>query len=354
MYEPDDELYFFAHLLDAEFPRSCAMVALDMKNGLSTVVKGTTGTPFRNNGNASDLLLRRVTRWKAGRQHRPICGTAGRMRWWATASLGIHRRGNPGLTIDALLCDAFDLFVDHFPAGRIGWHAVELAGLVPKLRDGVYIMAWVEEACNGTLGVICFNERIMHDAGFGFPCRPQRPEPQRHRRARAARGQVRREAVSRSEGDLRRASHDGREKDEHAAGVLPQWRRGARGWGCGDGGCGGTCRRRWRRRRRAERQACGVGAAGSAEDREAIRQPASRHSWRGSSNRRGCAGICSGRRAKNSSGAYRQSRPQLNDEVRLQRRRPARFRRRSTARWSSAPPLQDDCTAAQMARLQRP
>ena len=29
-------------------------------------------------------------------------------------------------------------------------------------------MAWVEEACNGTLGVICFNKRIMHDAGFGF------------------------------------------------------------------------------------------------------------------------------------------------------------------------------------------
>jgi hypothetical protein len=49
MYEPDDELYFFAHLLDAEFPRSCAMVALDMKNGLATLVKGTTGTPFRNN-----------------------------------------------------------------------------------------------------------------------------------------------------------------------------------------------------------------------------------------------------------------------------------------------------------------
>ncbi len=47
--KPDQELYFFAHLLDAEFPRSCAMVALDMKNGLSTIVKGTTGTAFRNN-----------------------------------------------------------------------------------------------------------------------------------------------------------------------------------------------------------------------------------------------------------------------------------------------------------------
>ena len=48
-YEPDEELYFFAHFLDAEFPRSCAMVALDMKNGLSTLLKGTTGTPYRNN-----------------------------------------------------------------------------------------------------------------------------------------------------------------------------------------------------------------------------------------------------------------------------------------------------------------
>ncbi len=48
-YEPDEELYFFAHFLDAEYPRSCAMVALDMKTGLSTLLKGTTGTPYRNN-----------------------------------------------------------------------------------------------------------------------------------------------------------------------------------------------------------------------------------------------------------------------------------------------------------------
>ena len=62
MYEPDDELYFFAHLLDAEFPRSCAMVAMDMKNGLATLVKGTTGTPFRNNETHPDVLLRHLHR----------------------------------------------------------------------------------------------------------------------------------------------------------------------------------------------------------------------------------------------------------------------------------------------------
>src|SRR5690606_28536163 len=41
-------------------------------------------------------------------------------------------------------------------------------GWYSKVRDGLYIMAWIEEACNGTLGVICFNKRTMHDAGFGY------------------------------------------------------------------------------------------------------------------------------------------------------------------------------------------
>ena len=34
-------------------------------------------------------------------------------------------------------------------------------------------MAWVEEACNGTLGVILFNKRTMHDAGFNFHVGPE-------------------------------------------------------------------------------------------------------------------------------------------------------------------------------------
>ena len=57
------------------------------------------------------------------------------------------------------------------PDGSLGmqWSSV---AWYSKLRDDVYIMSWVEEACNGTLGVICFNRRTMHDAGFGYHVGP--------------------------------------------------------------------------------------------------------------------------------------------------------------------------------------
>jgi hypothetical protein len=131
MYEPDDEVYFFAHLLDAEFPRSCAMVCFDMKSGLATLVKGTTGTPFRNNETTPNYYF--GTLRAEGSATPPTYQRHG----WTEEMTGEcvtwnYSRGNPGLTST------------HF------------------------YMAWVEEACNGTLGVVCFNQRTMRDAGFGF------------------------------------------------------------------------------------------------------------------------------------------------------------------------------------------
>lgn len=37
-----------------------------------------------------------------------------------------------------------------------------------KLRDGVYLFSWVEEARNGSQGTIVINTNTMHDCGFGF------------------------------------------------------------------------------------------------------------------------------------------------------------------------------------------
>jgi len=37
-----------------------------------------------------------------------------------------------------------------------------------KLRDGVYLFTWVEEACNGGQGTIVINTKTLHDCGFGF------------------------------------------------------------------------------------------------------------------------------------------------------------------------------------------
>jgi MoaF N-terminal domain len=167
MYEPDEQLYFFAHLLDAEFPRSCAMVALDVKNGLSTLVKGTTGTPFRNNETHPTYYFG-VFQMQGG----PTPPTYLRHGWTdemvGEAVTWNYQRGNPGLTSMHFYATPHTyswIIFQPDGSGGLQWSS---PGWYSKLRDGVYIMAWVEEACNGTLGVICFNQRTLHDAGFGF------------------------------------------------------------------------------------------------------------------------------------------------------------------------------------------
>jgi hypothetical protein len=167
MYEPDDELYFFAHLLDAEFPRSCAMVALDMKNGLSTIVKGTTGTPFRNNETTPTyyfgvFLMEGAPPPPSYLRHGWTDEMVGEAVTWN------YQRGNPGLTSMHFYATPSSYSWIIFQPDGSGGMQWTSPGWYSKLRDGVYIMAWVEEACNGTLGVILFNQRTMHDAGFGF------------------------------------------------------------------------------------------------------------------------------------------------------------------------------------------
>ncbi|RYZ64322.1 MAG: hypothetical protein EOP08_09220, partial [Proteobacteria bacterium] len=167
MYEPDDELYFFAHLLDAEFPRSCAMVAVDMKNGLATIVKGTTGTPFRNNETTPHYYF--GTFATEGSATPPSYIRHG----WTDEMVGEcvtwnYQRGNPGLTSMHFYATPHTyswIIFNPDGSGGMQWSS---PGWYSKVRDGVYLMAWVEEACNGTLGVILFNQRTMHDAGFGY------------------------------------------------------------------------------------------------------------------------------------------------------------------------------------------
>jgi hypothetical protein len=167
MYEPDEDLFFFAHLLDAEYPRSCAMVAFDMKNGLATIIKGTTGSPYRNN--ETSVTYHFGVFQTAGGPTPPTYTRHG----WTDEMVGEcvtwnYQRGNPGLTSMHFYTTphAYSWIIfNPDGSGGMQWSS---PGWYSKLRDGVYLMSWIEEACNGTLGVICYNQRTMHDAGFGY------------------------------------------------------------------------------------------------------------------------------------------------------------------------------------------
>ena len=64
-----------------------------------------------------------------------------------------------------------------------------------KIRDELYFLYWLEEACNGTLGTILINLRTMHDAGIGYHCGNEGPEHERGRRPRPPRRPVRRDPL---------------------------------------------------------------------------------------------------------------------------------------------------------------
>lgn len=169
-YEPDDELYFFAHLLDAEFPRKCAMVALDMKNGLSTIIIGETGTPYRNNETTPyfHFGIFEMDGITPARYHR---------HGWTEELVGEavtwnYQPGDPGLSSMHLYLTPHSYSWVIFLTDGSGGMQWSSPGWYSKVREGVYLMAWVEEACNGTLGVICFNKDTMHDAGFGYHVGP--------------------------------------------------------------------------------------------------------------------------------------------------------------------------------------
>jgi hypothetical protein len=167
MYEVDAELYMFAHLLDAEFPRACATVCFDMKNGLATIVKGWTGTPFHNTEISAQYYF--GTCQAAGAPTPPAYIRHG----WTKELVGKcvtwnYMRGNPGLTSMQFYATAHSyswIIFQPDGSGGLQWSA---PGWFAKLRDGVYLCAWSEEAGTGTLGVICYNERTMHDAGFYY------------------------------------------------------------------------------------------------------------------------------------------------------------------------------------------
>lgn len=171
IYEPAEELYFMAHLLDRKHPQEVAMVALDMKNGLSTYVNGRLGTPYMANEVTPTFYFGVVEMegLVAPRYHR---------HGWTEDLVGQavtwnYQPGDPGLTSMHFYATpntySWIIFLEN-GSGGLQWSS---PGWYVKLREDAYLMAWVEEACNCTLGVICYNPRTMHDAGFGYHVGPE-------------------------------------------------------------------------------------------------------------------------------------------------------------------------------------
>ncbi|HEX5421483.1 MAG TPA: MoaF N-terminal domain-containing protein [Gammaproteobacteria bacterium] len=162
-WEPAPEVVFFGHLLSGAPRHDCMAIALDFDNGLTTCVHGTLGTPYMANEASRKtwfgvIEMKDLTPPKYLR-HRFTDELVGQALTW---------NYSPGLTSMHVYSTPYSyswiIFLGS-DAGGLEWSG---PAQYVKLRDNLYLFNWLEEACNGTLGVLVINTRTMHDCGIDY------------------------------------------------------------------------------------------------------------------------------------------------------------------------------------------
>jgi hypothetical protein len=158
-------VFLFGHVLEGMPDHDGHIITADFEHGLVTCFRGYLNTPYFANEAGVDVLFGVIeTEGLTPPQylrHQHTDELLGRAFTW---------NYSPGLTSMHLYSTphsmSWIIFTDT-GAGGMEWSGP--ANYV-KIRDGLYMMSWLEEACNGTLGVILINMRTMHDAGIGYHC----------------------------------------------------------------------------------------------------------------------------------------------------------------------------------------
>ena len=164
-WESAPGVILFGHLLEGEPNHDGHMVVADFDNGLVTCFNGHLNTPyFANEAGVRTLFgvmeMPGVIPPRYDR-HQFTDEMLGRAMTW---------NYSPGLTSMHLYSTPHSvswIIFTESGAGGMEWSG---PGAFVKIRDGLYFLYWLEEACNGTLGTILVNMRTMHDAGIGYHC----------------------------------------------------------------------------------------------------------------------------------------------------------------------------------------
>jgi MoaF N-terminal domain/MoaF C-terminal domain len=155
----------FGHLLEGTPNHDGHSVVADFDQGLVTCFNGYLNTPyFANEAGVKTLFgvieMEGLIPPKYNRHHftDEMIGRA------------VSQNYAPGLTSMHLYTTPHSLswiiFTDS-DAGGLEWSG---PAAYVKIRNGLYFMYWLEEACNGTLGTILVNLHTMRDVGVGYVC----------------------------------------------------------------------------------------------------------------------------------------------------------------------------------------
>jgi len=162
-YEAAEELILFSHMLSGAQPAECTAVALDFANALTTCVESRMGTRYMGNEVTQNIAFGVIEMDGAiaplYNRHKftdELVGHA--VTWNYSGSLtSWHVYSSPRSS-------SWTIFLPN-GAGGLQWSSP--CNYV-KLRDDCYLFTWIEEACNGSQGLIVYNTRTMHDCGFSF------------------------------------------------------------------------------------------------------------------------------------------------------------------------------------------
>jgi len=162
-FEVDDRLVFFSHLHGGSRPRACVKIALDLTNGLTTCVHSEMGTAYYGNEVSYDAHfgVAEMAGIEAPQyvRHEFTDELVGRgfTRTYSDEMTSMHLYTTPHST-------AWTIYTDDQTLGT-QWSA---PAVYVKLRDGVYLMNVVEEACNGAETCIVENDKTTRAAGFSL------------------------------------------------------------------------------------------------------------------------------------------------------------------------------------------
>ena len=164
-FESSPGVILFGHLLEGEPNHDGHSIVADFDQGLVTCFNGFLNTPYFAN-EAGVKIHFGVVEMEGlippkYRRHVLTDEMVGR---------AVSQNYAPGLTSMHLYSTPHSLSWIIFTgtdAGGLEWSGP--ASYV-KIRNGLYFMYWLEEACNGTLGTILVNLHTMRDVGIGYNC----------------------------------------------------------------------------------------------------------------------------------------------------------------------------------------
>lgn len=169
-WESAPGLIMFAHLLAGEPNHDCHVVVADFDNSLASCLHGTMGSPYIGNEAQVENLFGVIEREGIAPpryiRHRFTDELVGKALTWNYST-------ETGLTSMHLYTTPHSLSWIIF--GQDGAGGLEWSGPAAyvRIRDGIYLGYWLEEACNGTLGTILINMNTMHDCGAGYHGGPE-------------------------------------------------------------------------------------------------------------------------------------------------------------------------------------